>query len=876
MKNKFLKIIILSLLNILISINANSEDQFNFDVTEIEILEKGNLIKGLKKGKITTDKNVIINANSFVYKKKENILEAYGKVKIIDNDRNITIFSDNITYLKNNERIITSGNSKAINNQGITITSKTFDYRKNENILNAREEVEIVNISENYKIFSEDITYFKNDEKIYSKGETKAFIDSKYEIKSDNINFNINKNLINSKNKAEIKDGNSQYYSLDNFNYQIDNEILKGENILIVTNFNLPESDKYYFSSAIIDMKRQKFTGKDTKIEIHKSIFNNPENDPRLVGVSSSGNKNLTTINKGVFTSCKKRENGKCPPWSISANQIKHDNQKKQIIYKDAFLNVYDLPVLYFPKFFHPDPSVKRQSGLLKPELNNSDVLGGSITLPYFNVISDSKDATITPILFDGKTISLQSEYRQANKYSNLIADFGYVKNYKSSSSTEKKNLSHLFIDYDLDLNLDDYNSSNLNFSLEKVTNDTYLKVFEQYVTKSQVRPSDFNNLNSKVALYLEHENFNFETKLEAYENLQLNKSDRFQYILPYYNFDKLLAQNFFDGTVKFNSNGSNKITETNKVASNVVNNLTLKSKNFITSFGFDNSYGVKLKNLNSVGKNSSNYKSSPQVELMSVFNFDSNLPLINNNNVSTKILKPKVSFRFNPSDMKNYSTSENKIDISNIFNTNRFGFSDTFEAGRSLTLGLDFKRESKNELQDINNYFEIKLATVLRDKEENFIPSKSTLNRKSSNLFGLVTNKFSDNFKLNYNFAIDNDLSTFEYNNINATFSINNLITKFNFIEENGEMGDSNVFENTISYNIDDNNLISFNTRRNRKLNLTEYYDLVYEYKNDCLTAGIKYKKTYYEDRDLKPSEDLLLTITLFPLTTYEYEVEQ
>ena len=41
-------------------------------------------------------------------------------------------------------------------------------------------------------------------------------------------------------------------------------------------------------------------------------------------------------------------------------------------------------------------------------------------------------------------------------------------------------------------------------------------------------------------------------------------------------------------------------------------------------------------------------------------------------------------------------------------------------------------------------------------------------------------------------------------------------------------------------------------------------------------LTAIVKYQKTYYEDRDLKPSEDLLLTITLFPLTTYEYEVEQ
>ena len=876
MKNKFFIFLTLFFFNYFICLNANSIEQFNFDVTEIEILEKGNLIKGLKKGKITTDKNVIISANTFVYKKNINILEANGNVEIIDNENNIKIFANNLKYLKNNERIITNGNSKAINNKGLIISAEIFDYQKIENILIARSNVIIENKVENYKILSNDVTYFRNNEKIFSKGKTDAYIHSKYEIKSKNVNFNIEENFINSKNETNIKDNNSQFYSLDNFNYQIDNEILKGENILIITNFNLPKSDKYFFSSAIIDLKKQKFTGKDTKIEIHKSIFNNTENDPRLIGLSARGDENFTIINKGVFTSCKIREKDKCPPWSISANQIKHDREKKQMIYKDAVLNVYDFPVLYFPKFFHPDPSVKRQSGFLKPELNNSDIMGSSITLPYFKVLSENKDLTFTPTLFEGKTISLQNEYRQANKNSNFIADLGYVKDYKSSSPKEKKNLSHLFLNYDLDLNLNKFNSSDLTISLEKVTNDTYLKVFDQYISKSKVRPSDLDNLNNKIELYLDHEDFNFETKFEAYENLQLKKSDRFQYILPYYNFNKILNQDFFKGTIDFNSNGTNKLTDTNKVSSNVVNNLNLNSKNFITNFGFDNSFGVSLKNLNSVGKNNETYKSSPQVELMSIFNFDSSLPLINNSNNSTKLLKPKVSLRFNPSDMKDYSTSENKTDVSNIFSSNRLGFSDTFESGRSLTLGFDFKMEQKNELKDINNYFELKLATVLRDKEQNFIPNKSTLNRKSSNLFGLVTNKFSDNFELNYNFAIDNDLSTFEYNNVSASFSVNNLITEFNFIEENGEMGDSNVFENTIIYNFDDNNFVSFNTRRNRKLNLTEYYDLVYEYKNDCLTAGIKYKKTYYEDRDLKPSEDLLLTITLFPLTTYEYEVDQ
>ena len=52
----------------------------------------------------------------------------------------------------------------------------------------------------------------------------------------------------------------------------------------------------------------------------------------------------------------------------------------------------------------------------------------------------------------------------------------------------------------------------------------------------------------------------------------------------------------------------------------------------------------------------------------------------------------------------------------------------------------------------------------------------------------------------LDYNFAIDNDFEYFEYNSIGLNFSLNNFVTNFNFIEENGDTGDTNVFEcNTI-----------------------------------------------------------------------------
>ena len=257
----------------------------------------------------------------------------------------------------------------------------------------------------------------------------------------------------------------------------------------------------------------------------------------------------------------------------------------------------------------------------------------------------------------------------------------------------------------------------------------------------------------------------------------------------------------------------------------------------------------------------------------MSNFELVSSLPLIKKNKDNFNYITPKISLRFNPGDMKNYSTSTEKINIDNVFSDNRLGITDSFESGQSITLGMDYKKEN---LKNINKYFEMKLATVLRDSVEPNIPKISTLNRKSSNLFGSIKNSFSENFELDYNFAIDNDFKKFEQNIVQTKFTLNNFITEFSFVEENGEMGDNNFLENSTSYSFDNNNFLSFKTRRNRKIDLTEYYDLVYEYKNDCLIAGIKYKKTYYEDRDLKPSENLFFSISIIPITTYEHKFDQ
>ena len=121
----------------------------------------------------------------------------------------------------------------------------------------------------------------------------------------------------------------------------------------------------------------------------------------------------------------------------------------------------------------------------------------------------------------------------------------------------------------------------------------------------------------------------------------------------------------------------------------------------------------------------------------------------------------------------------------------------------------------------------------------------------------------------------MDNKVEEFKYNSIGLDLSLNNFITEFNFIKENSKIVNTNIFENKTSYSFNEENSISFGTRRNREINLTEYYNLVYEYKNDCLTAGIKFNKTYYSDQDLKPTENIMFTLSFYPITTVEQSLD-
>ena len=869
MKNKIFKFAFI-IFFLIVPVSSNSQEQFNFDITQIDILQNGNKFVGTKRGTITSNNGIEINADEFEYDKKLNVLKARGNVQIVDEINNYEIFSQNIIYEKNNDFIYTNKKSKALDTKrGIEMNAEIFEYNILKNIITGKNNATLENKLDDYKVSSNFISYLKNQNKIFTKGKTFANIYSKYKFSSENVVLLTDLMELISENKTTVTD-NSNLYKVGKFSYLINEELLKGTDMLINTNYNLPTSDKFYFKTAVVDFKDQSFYGTDPTIKVKKDIFDDIDNDPRIIGISATSDKDRSKISKGVFTSCKQNDN--CTPWSIEAREIIHDKNKREIFYNNAVLKIYDFPVLYFPKFFHPDPTVDRRSGFLKPQLNNSNVLGNSFSIPYYSVLAQNKDLTTIPFIFENNLQMVQNEYREINKNSNLYANFGFVNNYKSTLNNKKNSIFNLFANYDLNLDLENYSYSNLFLSIEKVTNDTFLKVFDTHFQDNILKPKDYDNLKNEIKISLTNENYSLKSGLITYENLQKINSDRYEYIFPYYDYNTKINYSFFGGEINFSSSGSNIINNTNQLKSNINNNINYNSREFTSFDGVQSFFSINTKNLNTVGKNNSEYKSSPQIEILNELNYNLSYPLLKQNEYNINYLTPKALLKINPSDMKNYSTLDRVVNVNNIFNHNRLGL-DSFESGRSLTLGLDFKKENS---ENLNKFFEIKLASVFRDKEENFMPKKSTLNKKNSNLFGSINNNFSDFFNINYNFAINNNYNSIEYSNLSTRFNMNNFTTEFDILKENGEMGNSNFIENNTSYRFDDQNFITFKTRRNRKLNLTEYYDLVYEYRNDCLSAGIKYNKTYYEDRDLKPSENLFFTISLIPLTSYEQKIDR
>lgn len=123
-----------------------------------------------------------------------------------------------------------------------------------------------------------------------------------------------------------------------------------------------------------------------------------PERTRFAAARGERSNGNLTVLESGVYTACEpcKEDPTRPPLWQVKAARIIHNESERVVHYENATIEFFGVPVAYFPYFWHPDPTVKRQSGFLRPTFFSDSRVGAGVEIPYFWALAPNYDVTIS------------------------------------------------------------------------------------------------------------------------------------------------------------------------------------------------------------------------------------------------------------------------------------------------------------------------------------------------------------------------------------------------------------------------------------------------------------------------------------------------
>ena len=107
---------------------------------------------------------------------------------------------------------------------------------------------------------------------------------------------------------------------------------------------------------------------------------------------------NVIVMQNATYTPCDLCE-GKSALWQLDAKKVTQDFTDHTLSFAHMFLDIKDIPVLYFPYFQMPDFTIKRKTGFLNPSFRHNHEMGFSVATPFFVNIADNQNLLLTPVI---------------------------------------------------------------------------------------------------------------------------------------------------------------------------------------------------------------------------------------------------------------------------------------------------------------------------------------------------------------------------------------------------------------------------------------------------------------------------------------------
>jgi LPS-assembly protein len=570
---------------------------------------------------------------------------------------------------------------------------------------------------------------------------------------------------------------------------------------------------------------------------------------------------------RAVFTPCKvcNKPGQRTPLWQVKAAHAVHDELTHRITYTDAIIEFFGVPIAYTPYFSQADPTVKRASGMLAPDLGSSSALGSFVRLPIYVALTDSQDFTIAPTFSTHGGELVEGEYRERWNQGGMWLQASMANNPHSGlSGNQDQTNSSLFGSGIIPIN-DVWHAG---YDAQLTSNDTYLKLYN--ISQDQRLTSDLFLEGTDGRSHFEITGYFFQGLLATDVNSTI------PIVAPVIQYTFIPERDVLDGEFRFDINTA-AITRDLGVDSQRATAEVRWRRQVLTDNGqiFTLQADARGDIFRTTNNDLGDFPTIPvkpnYVERgLPYVGLDWRWPFISGGGEgkTSLLIEPLAEliaapYGGNPKDIPNNDSTQLELNELNLFSFDPLPGYDVVETGSRANLGL------RTEAFFPTGSVELLIGQTFRLKPDPNFTTDSALSGKSSDVVSRLAINFPPYFSMTDQVDIDPNTGTIRRNEVyaDARFGRSSLELSYlrlppsqvvpgvNSREEVNGQGTLGLWDYWVLY-----------AEARRDLAASQMIDseVGFGYEDECLGVSLSWRRSYTRDRNVPPSSSVLFRFNL------------
>ncbi|NQU61432.1 MAG: LPS-assembly protein LptD [Rhodospirillales bacterium] len=499
--------------------------------------------------------------------------------------------------------------------------------------------------------------------------------------------------------------------------------------------------------------------------------------------------------------------------------------------------------------------------------------MGFVAKVPYYFNISPQSDATVTALYTGNKGSGAITEYRHLFKNGTLKLTGSLI-----GGDSEEDIRGHIFSEARFDIN----NTWRWGLDLNRASDDTYLRRYG--IGAGYDGSGNGQTLNSRLFAEGFRKRNYFAANGYAFQGLQASDDPELEpLVLPLIDYNHVGEPDRFGGQTLLDVN----FLSLTRSDGSDTRRLSLKPGWQLPFMGpLGDVYKLSLNlngdfyHVNNLERDGKSNFSGFSGRLIPQAKLDWRYPFIKTGKNVSQTIEPVVSAVYtpyggNPDDIPNEDSAEFEFDDTNLFSANKFSGLDKVEAGPRISYGLKWGVYGKEG--GSSSFF---LGQSFRPKTDDTFATGSGVEEKFSDLVGRVDISPGPHLNINYRTRFSSDNFTPKRNEVafSAGVPFFRVRANYTFLERQQESEFAGREE--ITYGA------TSQLNRHWRAGLSGLTDLAAGetrrvggnliYENECVVFSTNLSRTFFEDRDLEPTDQIYFNVVLKTLGEFRTDVFQ